>query len=201
MYNKYGDEVIVKLSRPQPPVQLPILHIDKKVRNFTINELDFVDSNSAISGDTLEYIISYSNTGNAAADLVRFSDVLPANVTYISGTTVISVNGQMEHTLPDGIVGDGVMLDTIAVGEIGYIKFKVVTNAGIPAGTELVNTGNLTDNGVTISDAAKTTFKAPVVLTVAPKPLPRTGANSVAVAAIGAILVAGATMLVVRRFA
>jgi len=187
MYNKYGDEVIVVLSRPTPPPTPPILHIEKLVRDFTVNELNFVDFNQAIAGDTLEYIIRFSNTGNGPADQVKFSDILPTNMQYISGTTIISVNEAMEHTLPDGIVAGGVTLDTIAAGDSGYIKFKVITDAGIASGTELTNTANLTDNGATISDTAKTTFKAPVIpVSVTPIPLPRTGADTVVIAAVAA---------------
>ncbi len=202
MYNQYGDEVIIFLSIPTPPQKYPILHVEKLVRDFTINEINFVDANSAIAGDTLEYKILFSNTGDGPADQVKFSDVLPANMNYIAGTTVISVNGEIEHTLPDGIISGGVMLDTIAAGDTGYIKFKVITDAGIANGTTLVNTASLTDNGVSISDTASTIFKALAVQIAVPTtPLPRTGADSVSIAAILSVILTGAGMLVYRRFA
>ncbi len=189
MYNKYGDEVIVVLSRPTPPQPKPILKIEKLVRDFTINQVDFVDHNEAIAGDTLEYLIKFENGGDGPADQINFSDILPANTEFIPGTTIISINGDIERTLSDGIVADGVILDTLAAGDSGYIKFKVITYAGIPAGETLVNTANLTDNGVTISDTAKTTFKAPVVLTPSPiTPLPKTGAESILISAAVAVL-------------
>lgn len=199
LYNLYGDTILVTIAIPAPPVQLPILHISKNVRDFTVNELNFVKSNTATSGDSLEYLIAFLNTGNAPADQITFSDVLPANFTYIPGTTVLSMNGGQEHTMIDGIVGNGVLLDTIGAGDSGYIKIRVISASGIAANTVLTNTANLTDNGVTISDTAATTFKVPVVLTTAP--LPRTGADSVTVAAIVSAMLAAAGALVYRRFA
>lgn len=202
MYNRYGDEVVVFLSIPTPPQKYPILHIEKLVRDFTINEINFVDQNTAIAGDTLEYLIRFSNTGDGPADQVKFSDVLPANMSYIAGTTIISVNGAIERTLPDGIVSGGVTLDTIAAGDAGYIKFKVITNAGIANNSVLVNTASLTDNAVTISDTALTTFKAPVVPASAPISvvhLPRTGVDT-AVVAIVALLLAGTSTILLRKF-
>lgn len=201
LFNLYGDKVLITISIPTPPPTLPILHIQKTVRDFTQNELNFVESNTATAGDTLEYMIAFSNTGNGPADQVTFTDVLPANVTYIPGTTILSINGGAEHTMPDGITGSGVMLDSIAAGDSGIIKFKVITSAGIANETVLTNTANLTDNGVTISDTAQTRILVPVILISAPTPLPKTGADSMGVAAIVSVILAGAGMLVYRRFA
>lgn len=186
MYNCYGDEVIVILSRPTPPQPTPELRIEKLVRDFTINQVDFVDHNEAIAGDTLEYLIRFSNVGDGPADQIKFTDLLPANTQYIPGTTIISINGEIEHTLSDGITADGVMLDTLAAGDSGYIKIKAITFAGIAAGETLVNTASLVDDGVTISDTAQTTFKAPVVLTPAPI-LPKTGAENIIISLVSAL--------------
>jgi len=199
LHNVYGDTVLVAISIPTPPPILPILHITKTVRDFTINELNFSKSNTATAGDTLEYMITFSNTGNGPADLVRFNDVLPAGVTYIPGTTILSINGGQEHTMPDGIVVDGVILDTIAVGDTGYIKIKAITGSTIAANTVLTNTASLTDNNATISDTASTTVKAPIVLASAP--LPRTGANTVEIAAAIAAIFAAAAVVAYRKFA
>lgn len=196
MYNKYGDEVIVFLSIPTPPQKYPSLHIEKLVRNFSINEVNFVDQNSAISGDTLEYKILFSNTGEAAADQVRFSDILPANTSYIAGTTLMSVNGGAEQVMPDGIAGAGITVDSIAAGTSGYIKFRVVTSTGISNGTILVNTATLTDNGASIYDIASTVIKIPVVVKTS---LPKTGADTVVVAIV-ALLLAGTSTILLRRF-
>ena len=199
MYNRYGDEVIVLLSRPTPPAVLPLLHLDKTVRNFTINETNFVESNSAIAGDTVEYLIAFSNSGNGSADMIRIIDRLPDGLFYLTGSTVISINGEQERSLPDGITADGVLLESLSAGSNGYIRFKVITNRDIRAGIEFVNTADLIDNGVTISDNAKTVIKAPVMFAVV-KTLPKTGADNISVALIVAVALSGMLFLAVRKF-
>jgi len=197
LYNIYGDAVLVTINIPTPPPTAPILHIAKTVRNVSTNEAAFIESNVATPGDTLEYMIAFSNTGNSAADQVRFSDLLPANVSYITGTTILSMNGEAEHTLADEIIAEGVMLDTIPFGESGYIKFRVLTSKDIADGASLINTANLTDNGVTISDTAATTFLAPIIKASAP--LPRTGANLLVISAIISAIFAAAGMVVISK--
>lgn len=196
LYNLYGDAVLVTISIPTPPVTAPVLHIAKTVRNVTTGEANFVESNTATPGDTLEYMIAFSNSGNAAADQVRFSDILPGNLSYIIGTTVLSMNGGSEHTLPDGIIAEGVMLDTVAAGEGGYIKFRVLTATSIADGASLLNTASVTDNGVTISDTANTCFLAAIIKAAAP--LPKTGADTLVVAGIIAGLAAAG--FAIRKF-
>lgn len=201
LYNLYGNAVLVTISIPTPPPVAPILHISKTVRDFTNNVLNFEESDTATAGDTLEYMIAFSNTGNGPADLVSFSDILPEGTSYISGTTVLLVNGGDEHTMPDGIVENGVVIDTIAAGDSGYIKIKAITNASIADGSVLVNKANLTDNGSTISDTAQTTVKAQAVIPPTPTPLPRTGADSVTLASIISAVLTAAGALTLRRFA
>lgn len=204
LFNIYGDKVLVNIAIPTPPVTLPILHIEKTVRDFTVNELNFSKSNIANAGDTLEYRIAFSNTGNGPADQVTFSDALPIGLTYVPGSATVSMNGGAEVAVPDGIAGNGILVGTIAAGDSGVIKFKAVSAANIAGGTFVTNTANLTDNGVTISDTASTVFRAPIVTVTTPvvkTSLPKTGANSVELAAIVAVLLAGAGALVYRKFA
>ncbi|MFA5927523.1 MAG: hypothetical protein WCT32_03850 [Patescibacteria group bacterium] len=163
MYNKYGDEVMVRLPRPAVEVKKADLKIEKLVRNFTANESNFVDNNEAFSTDTLEYKIEFSNKGNAPADVVRFLDTLPANTQYVPGTTIISLNGSMEKTLPEGLINTGIVLDTIAPGDSGYIKIRVVLSGNIAAGETLTNTASLKDDDTILTDTAKTKIKTTIV--------------------------------------
>lgn len=197
LYNIYGDRVLVRINIPTPPPQSPILHIAKTVRNVTTNETDFVENNSARAGETLEYMIAFSNTGNAPADQVRFKDVLPANVKYIAGTTVISTNGGTEHTLADNIAADGIMLDTIAAGENGYIKIRALIESGAAVGSSLVNTASIIDNDATISDTATTCIVAEAIKAAIPQ-LPRTGADTLIISGIVAVVAAAG--FAIKRF-
>lgn len=178
MVNVYGNEVVVIIEVPKEQANLKI---EKFVRDVTTNETNFVKANQAFAGDTLEYRVNYSNVGKGFADNVKFTDTLPANTAFISGTTRISRNGASEQTLPDGIVGNGVKVETIAPGESGYITFRVSTSANIAAGQVLVNTAFLTFEKNTISSTAQTTIvtKGTTPVTpVATTSLPKTGSTT-----------------------
>jgi uncharacterized repeat protein (TIGR01451 family) len=180
MFNQYGDIVIVSILRPQPPTPEVKLKLGKTVRNLTASESNFVKSNEALAGDILEYNISFANSGNTPADQVKFSDVLPPNVKYISGTTVISFNGRAERTVIDGLAGNGIIVETIPAGDSGYLKFRVVTSTSIAAGEILTNTVFLDYKDQKLSDTAATKIKKTVLapsMVSGPAPsLPRTGA-------------------------
>lgn len=175
MFNNYGNDVVICIEKP---VLNPNLSIAKFVRDITSGEANPVKSDTALAGDTLEYRINFSNTGAGPADQVRISDLLPANVSYIAGTTSISRNGGTLQTLPDGITGDGITLDTIASGESDFIVFRAVIAGSIAGGERLVNTAFLADNGKTISDTAETVIVVKIVPIATP--LPKTGATGAA---------------------
>lgn len=172
--NTYGNSVTVNVEVLVDLV--PCLHIEKLVRNVTTNDGVFVKSNQAFAGDTLEYMINFSNTGNGPADRVRISDVLPANTQYVTGTTRISRNGGSEQTLVDGIAGSGIILDTIPAGEKDFIKFRVITSSSLAVGETLINTASIND----LSDTASTKIVAKIVPATTTPSLPKTGATSAA---------------------
>jgi len=170
--NIYGNSVTVVVVVP-PVILNPVLSIEKLVRDVTTNDGGFVKSNQAFAGDILEYMINFSNTGNGPADRVKISDILPPNTEYIAGTTRISRNGSSEQTLPDGITGSGIILDTISAGEKDFIKYRVITSSNLAAGQNLVNTASINN----LSDTASTKIIAKVVPATTIPTLPKTGAN------------------------
>lgn len=177
MYNIYGNKVIIKI---QPPVVNPVLSIVKNVRNVTTNEIDFTKSDTAIAGDTLEYQIVIANTGNASADGIKLVDILPVNVGYLTGTTVLVTNG-VSRTVLDGISANGITFNQFPAGATYTIYLRAKIDSGVAVGSTLTNTANLVYDNKTLSDQAVTTTKAPVVLAATPKitSLPRTGANTI----------------------
>lgn len=167
--NVYGNEVAITVV---PPATCPDLHIDKYVRDVSTNEANFVKANEAFSGDTLEYQVRYSNTGNGPALNVKFTDALPVNGAYVNGSARISRNGNPEVAIADTLTTGGFMVDRIEAGESGFIKFKVKIASGIAENEVLTNTVYLTHDNKVISDTAKTTI---IVKAVAPKELPKSG--------------------------
>ena len=83
------------------PVLAPALSANKTYHN--INGNSFV-----ISGDTVEYVISVTNTGNINAAGVKLYDSIPGSTSYIPGSTTLNgltvadVGGNMPFAVPGG---------------------------------------------------------------------------------------------------
>lgn len=87
-------------------------------------------------GDSVDYLITYNNTGKVAQDNVVVKDTLPAGVSYEKGTTYVA-----NATNPNGIkVSDnivssqGINIGNYAPSANAYIKFtaKVAANDNLP---------------------------------------------------------------------
>jgi len=145
--------------------------VAKTVRNISCGESNFVKSNYANPGETLEYKIDFQNTGKAAADIFVV-DKIPAKTTFVPGSVVLVRNGK-EEKLSDAFVGEGVSISNVTAGEKGTIKFKVKVNADAKDKEVLVNTVTLYFNKISICDTAQTTVKVAVTPT---PPVPTTPA-------------------------
>jgi len=192
MFNKYGNDVTITL--PVVTEGKPVLKIEKKVRNISASESSFAESNKAKAGDILEYQINFSNDGNAPANYLKISDVLPANVQFMTGTTIYSIDNDSERTLSDGITGEaGVSFNTLQAGGKGYVRFKVKLSANLAKGESLVNTGYAAAGSLKVSDTASTTIEETPAQPV-PTPqqpfvpsLPKTGASTMILSFLFAI--------------
>lgn len=100
------------------------------------------------------YTLSYSNTGNSTASLLRVTDAIPAGMTYVAGSGRWSVTGaavltdlnnlDAQGVAPNTVIYDfnvtatGAITATIAQvppGATGTLTFGVNVNAGLPPGT------------------------------------------------------------------
>ncbi len=104
---------------------------------------------------TVEYTLTYKNTGNATATNVTLKDVLPANVTYVAGSGVWSgsATARTDATADEaGAAYDftsntvNFVLGSVAPNTTGTLKFKVVVNANTPAGS-IANTATFDPDG------------------------------------------------------
>ncbi len=97
---------------------------------------------------TVEYTLSYKNTGNTAATNVTLRDILPANVTYVPGSGVWSgsatartdaandeTNGKYDFDAATKTLN--FVIASVAPNTTGTLKFRVVVNANTPAGNIL----------------------------------------------------------------
>ncbi len=99
--------------------------------------IDADASGNLTPGDTLEYTITPTNTGSAVTNVV-FTDAIPANTTFVAGSTT-TTRGTIVET-PTLLT---VNIGSMASGDVVTIKFRVTVNAGTPAGTVISNQGSV----------------------------------------------------------
>lgn len=140
------------------------LTIDKKVANSTKDSgtQNWQDENSALPGDILAYRIFIQNPGTATANEVFVKDVLPLNVSYLTGTTKLytSETGTGGQPLADGITVAGLNLGNFQPGAANsaYIVFQAKISPNLASGThQLINTATIQAKNVSQKqDTAKT---------------------------------------------
>ena len=148
---------------------------------------------TAKAGDKVRYRIQFKNTGNVTLKNVVIRDVLPANMSYVAGTTVLynaaNANGK---TLDDGLVSkDGINIGDYAKGTEATIYFYAVVDKNLDecANHTLTNTvkGSYNkDDKTTKTDTADVTVDGKVCTPEnTPRELPKTGATSIVSGAIG----------------
>jgi len=124
----------------------------------------WAQSNTANPGDTLKYMITYTNTGNTTAKNVIVRDNLPPQLTYVpNSTTITNSNHAGLKDTTNAVTTDGIIIGDYAPGAVAYVVLEakidpadklacgttVFTNVGIahPKGTdEFNNTAQTTVN-------------------------------------------------------
>lgn len=87
-------------------------------------------------GDTLTYTITLHNTGNAAANNVVVTDIIPAGTTYVPGSTTASVPFTGDPT--SAII----LTNPIPAGDTATVTFKVKLANSAPPVNPVPNTAN-----------------------------------------------------------
>ena len=90
--------------------------IDKKVKNAAG---EYVETANLKAGETAHYRIEFKNTGDTTLKDVIIKDTLPANLTYVKGSTKIG-----STAAADGIISDaGLNIGSVAAGKSIYVYF------------------------------------------------------------------------------
>ena len=146
----------------QPQVAAkPDFTMSKQVRKT--GSTTWSKSVTANPGDSVEYLISYKNTGEVKQDNVIVKDVLPKGVSYVNGTTKLK-NGLNPNgkTLTDEVTKSGVNISNYNPAAAGYVWFtgKIGSKTELECGTQkLINKGIVeTDHG-TKEDTAEVVVK------------------------------------------
>ncbi|MBF6023999.1 isopeptide-forming domain-containing fimbrial protein [Lysobacter niastensis] len=157
------------VSGDEDPTRLPIESAPKLVVEKVSTYLG-ADPNVLMAGDTLRYTITVRNIGNDHAHGVTLRDLVPANTTYVAGSTTlngapvadgtngsplingISIKSPAEPTA--GVVRADIPAD--AAANVATITFNVTVGTNVADGTVIANQGFVTGNSEVPSDDPRT---------------------------------------------
>ncbi len=142
----------------------------KPTSNFTMSKLvsghganTWVKNYTAAPGETVDYLIQYSNTGGTQQDGVTLRDTLPAGQSYVAGSTIFAnsnyPNGKQAS---DNIAnGTGINIGSYTAGAGAWATFSatIPNNDQLPtcgANTE-TNIAKVTTGGNSLEDTATVT--------------------------------------------
>ncbi len=85
------------------------------------------NDNTAKSGDTLKYLITYQNTGNTTQNDVVIRDSLPPHMKLVPGSTKFAnaTYPQGKAATSDDVVNGGIIIGNYAPGANAYVTFEV----------------------------------------------------------------------------
>jgi uncharacterized repeat protein (TIGR01451 family)/LPXTG-motif cell wall-anchored protein len=120
----------------------------------------WVENYKATPGETVDYLIEYKNTGQAVQNDVVVRDTLPANQTYVNGsTTFYNSNNPNGKTASDNIAnGVGINIGSYGPGANAKVIFsaKIADKDKLECGdTKMINSAKVNISGVSISDTAE----------------------------------------------
>ncbi len=138
------------------------------VINFTTEKLvskkgenKWVNDYKAQPGETVDYLLEYKNVGTVQQDNVILRDILPANMTYVNGSTILgNANAPSGNKVSDNVTKDGINAGSYLPGGNAWITFsaKVAEKDALPCGTtKLVNKVHTTTGGYYKEDDANVT--------------------------------------------
>ena len=153
------------------------LYAPNLVANKTVTDLN---GGNNLPGDTLEYVVNVTNSGQDQAGNVILNDPIPANTTYVPGSLRI-VSGANSGSKTDAAGDDQARFDsvnhkvffnlgtgatataggTLAIGATTSIRFDVTINSNVAANTVIINQATLNYTGVTTGFSFTSLSSAP----------------------------------------
>jgi uncharacterized repeat protein (TIGR01451 family)/fimbrial isopeptide formation D2 family protein len=129
-----------------PVTANPVLGAVKSVRNLTRA------GGTAQPGDVLEYTIVVTNTGDIASTGTTLTDPIPANASYLAGSTTVNAAAASDLPGPIAVQSPGAPGGQLNVGvsEAAIVVFQVMINNPFPPNVlDVVNQASVSGNGPT----------------------------------------------------
>jgi len=144
------------------------LNISKTVRNITVGT-NMQSSVNANVGDRILFLIQVSTPVNSAQiNNIRVWDIMPAGLSYISGTARID-----NAYTNDGIVSGGINLGAMSANQNKSINFEATVNSNFYGSQTLTNYGYVSaDNVGQRSDFAQVIVGNVIYQIPTPTPIP-----------------------------
>ena len=188
--------------------------VEKKVRIVGDSDKTWKSAVNANIGDIVEYQIQYINTSNETHNNVAIRDILPNNMKYVEGSTVLyNTDYPAGNKISiDSLVTNGILIGNYAAKSNAFIRFRAeVVDVSLACGSNaLVNWGQAqagADKQVVLQDKA-TVYTVKVCENTDPEPtpeptpeLPNTGPEAIAggIIATGSIVTAAGYYIASRR--
>jgi uncharacterized repeat protein (TIGR01451 family) len=122
-----------------------------------------VDLSQAAAGQSLQYTIFISNSGNMSATNVQLNDALPAELIY--QTDSLSITAGSNYSIASYGENNGVITWTGSISGPGYVAltFDAVLTDSLTVGDSVTNTAVLTGTGSWLTRTATTTIVTPSI--------------------------------------
>jgi len=161
-----GDEDATRLTI----VSAPVFRVQK-----TSTDLNG-DPNTLLAGERLRYSITVKNIGNADAVNVVLRDAIPANTTYVAGSTTMNgaalsdvggmspiVNSLAIHSPADATPGSMPADPSSSTANVATITFDIVVNSNVINATVIANQAYISAIDSQIVDVPSDDPETPIV--------------------------------------
>ena len=183
--------------------------ISKTVRQNGIEDKTLKESVSVKKGDKVDFQIYFKNTGGKTLEGVVIKDVLPAGLTYVSGSTKLKTASGVK-TVADGITTTGLNIGNYLAGGEAYLAFTAEVTSD--KCTSVKNTAEAVTKIGSKTDTATVVYandcteepeepEKPVTPPTTPTEMPKTGPASIvgAVVGVGSLATAGSYYIISRK--
>lgn len=110
----------------------PDFSVTKQVSEAGKNK--WTDNVSAKPGDTVDFLISYKNTGTVQQDNVVIQDTLPQGLSYVAGSSFLANSGNPNGIeTDDGVTDGGINVGSYSPNGDAYLKFSATVGNDLPA--------------------------------------------------------------------
>ncbi len=144
--------------------------------NKTVRKADtgsFAKSVTVKPGDKVDYQLYFKNTGGIKQTTVTIKDMLPANMTYVAGTTYVH-DDQGTRKIGDSLTTSGISMGNYLAGGDVYLKFTAQVAANDKLAKCGENTLVNTMSAITAESGTKTSTANVVVDKTCETPKPET---------------------------